>query len=172
MLSLITKRDLGRIGLIFVSALSVTLGTAAAASAADLPAGGATSAEVGALFRDLGDPVETATDKAGNPLIHTAMGGSKVDIYFYNCTTTAGTARCNSIQFAAGFVISAVSLSTINAWNRDKRYGRAYLSSDGYPFMEVDVDISAGATTAQIRAYARHVETLLPDFRTAIGYKG
>ena len=80
--------------------------------------------------------------------------------------------RCTSIQFAVGFSIKTVSITTINAWDRDKRYGRAYISSEGYPFMEVDIDVSSGASVAQIRAYLTHLESLLPDFRAAIGYTG
>jgi hypothetical protein len=173
MISLMTPRGLRAIGLALGFALSLMLGSAVAASAADLPVGGATGPEVAALFRDLGYPVDMATDKDGDPLIHTKAAATNVDSYFYNCATAAGGAfRCNSIQFAAGFSIPSVALTTINNWNRDKRYGRAYISAEGFPFMEVDIDISGGASMAQIRAYVRHLESLLPDFRKAIGYTG
>jgi len=168
MFSLMAARRLRGTGLVFGLALSLIFGLAAAPAAADLPAGGATGSEVAALLRDLGYTTDITTDKDGSPLIHTTMAATKIDVYFYNCASS----RCTSIQFVAGFAISGVTLSTINTWDKDKRYGRAYISTEGYPFMEVDVDISNGATTSEIRAYIRHVEALVPDFKTAIGYKG
>ena len=44
-----------------------------------------------------------------------------------NCTDNA---NCEDVNFYSGFLDNKPDLETINAWNRDKRFGKAYLDSD------------------------------------------
>jgi hypothetical protein len=153
-------------------ALSLVLCTSIPASAADLPPGGATLDEVTVILRDLGYVFAPATDSSGTHILKGRVGTTNTDVYLYSCRSQGGDSRCTEMQFAAGFVLKTVTLSTINSWNQTKRYGRAYLSNAGDPFMEMDIDISTGATRAQMGAYTKHLESLLTQFRTAIGYPG
>jgi hypothetical protein len=45
-----------------------------------------------------------------------------------------------SLQFRAGFNVSS-TLELMNAWNRDSRYGKAYLDDAGEPILEYDLDL-------------------------------
>ncbi|HEY4168655.1 MAG TPA: YbjN domain-containing protein [Reyranella sp.] len=47
----------------------------------------------------------------------------------------------------AGFSKKGVAPQRILDWNRDKRFGRAYLDKVGDPWVEMDVDVEHGATT-------------------------
>ena len=48
------------------------------------------------------------------------------------------------IQYFAGYPSNTVSLSVINGWNSDHRFGRAYLSDKGSSRVEMDVDLDDG----------------------------
>ncbi|MEI9850087.1 MAG: YbjN domain-containing protein [Sphingomonas sp.] len=43
-----------------------------------------------------------------------------------------------------GFTDPVVSTDRINEWNRDHRYGRAYIDKEGDPVVEMDVDLDKG----------------------------
>jgi hypothetical protein len=47
------------------------------------------------------------------------------------------------------------SLATINEWNRDNRYSRAYLEKDGTVDLEDDLDLAAGITPEDFDAFIK-----------------
>lgn len=121
-------------------ALALSMGTALAGP---LPDGGVTAAEVANVMRAMKLPVEQTTDRQGDPLILSTVGGRKFGVYFYQCKGP----RCASIQFSAGFNDAAsVPMVKVMDWNRTKRFGRAYLES-GSVYVEMDMDVERGATT-------------------------
>lgn len=82
------------------------------------------------------------TDNVGDPKITGRIDGVKYSIYFMGCSNNT---NCDSIQFSAGWSMSAAkrpSLNTINTWNAKKRFGKAYLDSDGDPRIEIDLPLS------------------------------
>ncbi len=59
-----------------------------------------------------------------------------------------------SLLFYAGWSTQQpVSLQAINAWNRDSRFGRAYLDSEGDPVIELDLLMTGGVTLETIQVY-------------------
>lgn len=119
------------------------LAAALPAQAGPLPEGGVTAAEVAGVMRAMKLPVEQTTDRQGDPLILSTIGGRKFGVYFYQCQ--AG--RCGSIQFSTGFDDAAsVPMVKVMDWNRTKRFGRAYLDG-GSLYVEMDMDVERGATT-------------------------
>lgn len=86
-------------------------------------------------------------DNQGDPKITGRIDGSKYGIFFYGCSSGA---KCDDIQFAAAWAGKKVSLEDINKWNRDKRFGRAYLDRDNDPVLEMDVNVDHGVTKANL----------------------
>lgn len=90
------------------------------------------------LLQDYGLKVTKDTDSVGDPLLSTRIEGTNFDIYFYSCDE----GPCQSIQFSAGFDLDQpMSAGKINEWNRDKRFGKAYLDDDGDPYIEYDINL-------------------------------
>lgn len=113
----------------------------AAATAAHAQAGQVTASNPQSLVAALqsgGYRAELTKDSQGDPMIKSGASGSTVTILFYGCTKNV---RCTNVQFYAGFNDSKPSLDIINAWNRDHRYGRAYMDKVGDPVVEWDVDL-------------------------------
>ena len=68
-------------------------------------------------------------------------GGAPFAIYLYDCKKD----RCASMQYSVSVrSAQAMSLSRINAWNRQSRYIRAYQDTSGRLFGEYDIDIAPG----------------------------
>lgn len=82
-------------------------------------------------------------DDYGDPLITGRINGSKYGIYFYGCDDNRD---CKDVQFAAAWAGYDVSMAQINEWNRTKRYGKAYLDSDGDPNVELIVNLKYGVS--------------------------
>lgn len=98
------------------------------------------------LLQDYGLKVTKGTDNVGDPLLSTRIEGTNFDIYFYSCDD----GPCQSIQFSAGFDLdNPMSAGKINEWNRDKRFGKAYLDDDGDPHIEYDVNVDLDGVGAK-----------------------
>ena len=63
----------------------------------------------------------------GDPKISGKIDGVTYQVFFMNCTDNK---NCEDLNFYAGFLDNKQTLEAINAWNRDKRFGKAYLDSD------------------------------------------
>jgi hypothetical protein len=72
-------------------------------------------------------------------------------IFFYSCEQ----GRCRSFKYASGFRMKKKpSLAAVNAWNRERRFARAFLDDEQDPHLQMDVDLDGGVTRAHL------VETL------------
>ena len=56
----------------------------------------------------------------------------------------------------------------IAAWNRDVCFGRAYPDRDGDPVVEMDVDVSRGATTEALASNLERWRLVLREFSKAL----
>ena len=56
----------------------------------------------------------------------------------------------------------------IATWNRDARFGRAYLDKDDDPVVEMDVDVSRGATTEALASNLESWRLVLREFSKAL----
>ena len=73
------------------------------------------------------------------------------------------------ISLTAAFAETTATLATVNAWNRDKRFSRAYLDSEMDPVVEAELDLAAGVTIGRIRDFIQTFGQLsLPDFVAAV----
>ena len=68
-----------------------------------------------------------------------------------------------SLQFRVAFKATP-SLDAINGWNRDKRYGKAFLDEDGDAAIDYDLDLEGGATERTVLESVRTFRALVNDF--------
>jgi hypothetical protein len=121
-------------------------------------------------LQNAGYAAKLGTDKVGDPMITSGISGTTFQIFFYNCTDHR---QCATVTFHSGYDLAdPVSLTTINEWNRGKRFGRAYLDKEGDPILEMDVDLDDGGLSPAL--FTDNVEfwaTILGEFEEAIGYR-
>ncbi|MEF2071258.1 YbjN domain-containing protein [Consotaella aegiceratis] len=55
---------------------------------------------------------------------------------------------CKSVRFYAAWSDVSVDPETINAWNRERRFSKAYIDEAGDPVLEMDVNLRYGVTIA------------------------
>lgn len=88
------------------------------------------------------------TDGAGDPNIVGRIDGTQYVINFYGCT---GGKDCTTIQFRASWRNSGnVTLADMNAWNQEKRFGKAYLDEGNAPNVEWDVNLLGGVSVQNL----------------------
>lgn len=83
------------------------------------------------------------TDSSGDPKIEGRIDGNRFHVLFYGCKQNA---NCGSIQFSSAWGGGGVTMEEINAWNRDKRFGKAFLDGDGDPAIEMNVNLRHGVS--------------------------
>ena len=146
--------------------LGVLLMWAGAASAQTI-VDGSNVDEILNLAREHGSADLTKQDN-GNPKITGKIKGVVYHILFQNCTDNRD---CEDVQFYAGFLDNNPTLEVINAWNAEKRFGRAYLDQDSDASVEFDVNLQYGVTRKNLNAAFLVWALILDRYTTHIGYK-
>jgi hypothetical protein len=117
-----------------------------------------------------GYQAKLGTDKVGDPMITSAVSGTTFQIFFYNCNNHVA---CATVQFHSGYDFDKVlPLETINGWNQEQRFGRAYLDKENDPILEMDVDLDDGGLSPLL--FIDNVEfwgSILGRFEQRIGYR-
>jgi hypothetical protein len=135
---------------------------AQAASARPLPDGGVTVQEMSDVLKAGGYPIEMSSWD-GKPLINTSVNGIKFGVYFFECDPGG---RCQSILFSTSWSIPGISAARMQDWNRSKHFGRGYLSEQGTPFVEMDIDVHHGATTEALVSNLDRWKLVVKEFPT------
>jgi hypothetical protein len=79
----------------------------------------------------------------GTPLIHLKFGKYKALLLFYD--DNPDQPGYESLQLYAAFSVDdKISLSKVNNWNLNYRFGRVYLDDELDPVLESDLDLSGG----------------------------
>jgi hypothetical protein len=108
---------------------------------------------------------ETGTD---DPVIRGDTGGVPYTIYFHTCTEHAA---CEDIRFYSVFIGNKQAFEVVNSWNRDKRYGKAYLNGDLDAVLEMDVNLLGGVRRGNLQASFDIWVRVLDSFAVEIGAK-
>lgn len=106
--------------------------------------------------------------KNGDPRIAGETGGVKYAIYFMNCTNNTD---CEDLNFYAGFADLKPKIDLINAWNRDKRFGKAYLDKDNDAVVEMDFNLEHGVSSDNLDAAFTVWDLVVDQYVTHIGFK-
>jgi hypothetical protein len=103
-------------------------------------------------LRALGYSAELATEDDGDPRVATEVDGFKWGIFFYGCNKSGELEQraCLSLQFYSGYTLKEpVSSFTMNKWNAENRYTRAYTATpDSGPAARISMDVMFGNTGA------------------------
>lgn len=129
---------------------------------------GMTGAEIAQLVEDAGFPAERdIAEEDKSPMVITEMAGLNVYIYTYVCdgeeVAKGPPARCQSVQFLLP-LSDVIDLETIDGWNREYRYGKAWTSTDGGVSLTYDflVDgITAEQFTRSVGLFADLIEEFI-----------
>jgi hypothetical protein len=120
------------------------------------------------------------TDQSGDPRVSTTVDDYDWSVYFYDCDTGGVTDEraCVSFQLYSGYsVAKTFPMETINKWNTEKRYAKAYtyLQKDGSNSARIEIDVLMEGTQANpvqiFRAYFIKMRSFTEAFRKAIGFK-
>jgi hypothetical protein len=84
-------------------------------------------------------------DSYGDPRVRWIHEDTQSAMYFYS----GGEA----IQFYHVWTNQNVTVDDINRWNRDFRFSRAYLDTDGDPVLELDLDLAGGVCEDRIKDF-------------------
>lgn len=109
-------------------------------------------------------------DKAsnGDPMISGKIEGVSYYMFFRNCTDNT---NCEDLNFYAGFLDNKQTMDAINAWNRDKRFGKAYLDSDLDAVIEFDVNVEYGISDKNLDSTFSVWSLILKQFADYIGFE-
>ena len=112
-----------------------------------------------------------ALDKAstGDPMIKGRIEGVSYSIFFRNCADDH--TQCEDLNFYAGFGDNKQTMEAINAWNRDKRFGKAYLDSDLDAVIEYDVNLEHGVTRENLDSTFQVWSLILKQYADYIGFE-
>lgn len=105
---------------------------------------------------------------SGDPRISGRINGLGYQLFFMNCTDGKD---CEDLNFYAGFAELKPTVDAINDWNRNKRFGNAYLDSDLDAVIEFDVNLEFGVTRDNLDAAFGLWELLLQQYAEHIGYR-
>ncbi len=162
-----------RIVVLLLAAIAVS-GTAEAASRNDAVVDAVTGKEFAALLAEFGYDVEVDEDDQGDPYFITSKNGTRFVVIFYGCdkNPSAISRVCGDVQFRSSYEApDAASLDRMNNWNRDFRFGKAYVDSDGDPTIEMVVNMTGGVTPSYVRNTLKWWTIVLRDFEDHIGWE-
>lgn len=146
----------------------VTLVLASSVSAQAQPLlTGSDTAEILNAARRFGS-AQLASQANGDPIINGRIEAISYQVYFRNCTDNAD---CEDLNFYAGFLDNQPTLEAINAWNRDKRFSRAYIDEDQDACVEMDLDLVQGVTAEHLDAQFGLWAMVLAEFTDHIDYR-
>lgn len=91
---------------------------------------------------------ELETSSGNRPMISGRIEGIKYALFLYDCDDA--TRVCQSAQFVAGFSDANADLARINAWNAERRFGKAWLDDEEDPVLELNVTLVGGMTRAHL----------------------
>jgi hypothetical protein len=161
-----------RTGTAAVAALALSLVLSVPAGAQNPPsAGGAIDGSNPQVILDIASSFGTAnieTDDLGDPMIRGRIDGIIYAVFFYGCTNHVA---CNQIQFYASWSDVTITTDALNSWNRDTRYGKAFLDNERLPVLNMDVNLTAGVTEANMRDTFEWWKVVLADFSDELARK-
>lgn len=103
-----------------------------------------------AIAHSFGEAALT-TDNLGDPLIEGRIGEKDYRLLFYGCSEGRD---CKTLMFSAGWegddLTDDLTDEMMADWNREKRFGKAYLDEDGRATVEMNVNLHGGVTRANL----------------------
>ena len=124
--------------------------------------------EVANIARGFGS-VTMDKSSNGDPMIEGKIEGVSYYLFFRNCADD--NTQCEDLNFYAGFLDNKQTMEAINAWNRDKRFGKAYLDSDLDAVIEYDVNLEHGISRENLDSTFQVWSLVLKQYADYIGFQ-
>lgn len=105
------------------------------------------------------------TDSVGDPKISGRINGIIYKVDFYGCQNNR---NCTDLLFVASWRSDRVTLEDVNAWNRDKRFGKAYLDSDDDPCLELAVNLDFGVSRKNMEDNFAWWQSIIGNFKEEV----
>ena len=122
--------------------LALTLGSASTFARDDYLIDGSSPRDVLEVARGFGS-ASLESDAIGEPMIQGRMSGIPYQVYFHRCDD-AGE-NCSVIRFY-NYWTEFVSMESINEWNAEKLFSKAYIDEDGDAVLEMTANLYGGVT--------------------------
>ncbi|MFN3535961.1 MAG: YbjN domain-containing protein [Brevundimonas sp.] len=103
-----------------------------------------------------------------DPFIRVPDGALTWLLFFYGCEADG----CDSLQFGAGFTNPDITSDTVNSWNRDRRFLKAYFEAgaEGSAIVQYDVIPTQGAPMDHLGDHVDLWRSFLNAFAVHVGY--
>jgi len=129
-------------------------------------------------LRQLGVAADVNADSRGEPRIEATVDKYKWAIFFYGCDKDGALEQrtCASLQFFSGYTMnSPISALTMNKFNAENRYIRAYTAITGQTFAaRISMDVMFGGTGGDparvFRSYFTMMKFQTTEFRKLIKF--
>jgi hypothetical protein len=110
-------------------------------------------------------------DSQGRPKIVGRAKGHAYVIWFAGCTEGR---NCRLMKLWAGYKKPGVTLKTINEWNLNKRFGKAYLNKQGTSIVELWMNMDEGGVLRDNLddTFSLWVNAIVGQFEEHIGWEG
>ena len=113
-----------------------------------------TAEQLTGLLRDKG--MEGKVNERGNVIVET--NGTKI-VFFISGQT---------LQAYFGLSGTKANVTSVNEWNKTKRFGRAYIDGDGDPCVELDYDLEGGVTDDNVKVWFDTVTAIVRSFKAHV----
>jgi Putative bacterial sensory transduction regulator len=113
-----------------------------------------TAEQLTGLLRDKG--MEGKVNERGNVIVET--NGTKI-VFFISGQT---------LQAYYGVTGTKANVTSVNEWNKTKRFGRAYIDGDGDPCVELDYDLEGGVTDDNVKVWFDTVTAIIRSFKAHV----
>ncbi len=115
-----------------------------------------------------GFKVSLSEDDDGDPLIESTDDDEPFTVHFYRCDDDH---KCDAIQFVSGWNLDdGISLSKIEAWNREKVWGQAYRDESDDPWIAYAVNLYGGVSVENFEDSVEGWHNIMRDFEKHIGW--
>ena len=113
-----------------------------------------TAEQLTGLLRDKG--MEGQVNESGNVVVN--ANNSKI-VFFISGQT---------MQAYFGLRGTTANVTSVNEWNKTKRFGRAYIDAEGDPCVELDYDLEGGVSDDSIKVWFDTVTAIVRSFKTHV----
>jgi hypothetical protein len=107
------------------------------------------------------------TDNLGDPLIEGRIAEKDYRLFFYDCSEGRD---CQTLTFVAGWEGEDITDEMMAAWNREKRFGKAFLDEDGLATVEMNVNLHGGVTHTNLDDTIGWWRLVLDEFADYFGF--
>src|SRR5699024_5453586 len=125
--------------------------------------------QIAELMAAAGLATERRLGDDDTPLLEGQIDGYSFQVHFYGCNSDH---ICDAIQFASGFAEDhAVEYELMDRWNREYRFGRAYLDDEDDPWIEMDINLEGdGVSVSNFKESLAYWQSVMTAFVTHIGW--